>query len=338
MTVRTAILSGAAASVLAATAALAQSDQNAAARYGSGPQESTPAERAQTEQLNEQAVNGTTQSPAVLNGEAQNQQGNPRFAQESTGAQSFVYGSTQGSEYGQAPGQNSYGQDGRADGPPQELNRQDSPRFAQGYAAPQSSGYGSTQGGDYGPPAAVQNGYGQGGSAYGPPPDRDQGYRSPGPQSASDAQYQDQLRQYQAQMERYRDEHENYRAARGAYLQNLRDYDLAQYAWDYPAPVAYHYGPGYGLQPLYLLAEPSEQLARAPVEGPGGTWVGRVRNVEIAPDGRPWRVEVALNRRVSVWVNPGDFRFDPEERVLYTDLSRDRLWEMPGATVESGPF
>ena len=52
--------------------------------------------------------------------------------------------------------------------------------------------------------------------------------------------------------------------------------------------------------------------------------------------GRPRRVEIALNRVVSVWVTPGHFRYDPDERVLFTDLNRDELWMMPGATVESG--
>ena len=56
------------------------------------------------------------------------------------------------------------------------------------------------------------------------------------------------------------------------------------------------------------------------------------------PDGRPARIEIALNRRVSVWVRPGDLRFDPEYRMLYTDLSREDLWNMPGATIASGPY
>jgi hypothetical protein len=74
------------------------------------------------------------------------------------------------------------------------------------------------------------------------------------------------------------------------------------------------------------------------VEGPDGRWVGRVRNVDIAPNGRPGRVEIALNRRVSVWVPAGDLRLDPDAHVVFTDLSRADLWQMPGATVESGPM
>jgi hypothetical protein len=61
-----------------------------------------------------------------------------------------------------------------------------------------------------------------------------------------------------------------------------------------------------------------------------------VRNVEPGPTSL--RVEVALNRRVSVWVDERDLRFDAQNHVLFTNLSRDELWQMPGATVESGPM
>jgi len=197
-----------------------------------GPQYSTPAEHQQTEGLNKQYIDGTTQSPAALNGDT--------AAQNETS-----------------------------------------------------------------PPQAQ-------------PGSREQ-------------QYQEQLRQYQA-------EHERYQAEHGGFAQNLRDYDVARYDWSYPAAYAYRYGDADDLRPLYLIAAPGEQLAHAPVEDPSGRWVGRVRNLETAPDGRPARVEVALNRRVSVWVQPGDLRFDPVRHVLFTNLTRDALWSMPGATVESGSY
>jgi hypothetical protein len=157
-------------------------------------------------------------------------------------------------------------------------------------------------------------------------------------QAQSQGQYQDQQQQYNGQMQRYQAQQQNYQYDRARYNARLAAYDLAQYEWSYPAPVVYHYGSGYGLQPLYLIAEPSQLLARVPVAGPGGRWVGRVRNVEIAPDGRPARVEVALNRRVSVWVRPGDLRYDPYQRILYTELTRGQLWDLPGATIVSTPL
>jgi hypothetical protein len=267
MSIKSAILGGVAAAAVAvcgASVAAAQSNDNGA-RYGYGPPVSTPAEMQQTDQLNEQAINGTTQSPAVLNGEAP--------AQYQNGPAGYT-------------GNASY----------------QGPASQEGYAQ--------------GPDGQVQN----------------------PPNGAPDAQYQEQQQQYQDQMQRYGQQQQNYRDERERYAQNVRAYDLAEYDWNYPEPYVYHYGNGYGLQPLYLMAEPSQQLWQVPVESPGGRWVGRVRNVQIAPDGRPSRVEIALNRRVSVWVQPGDLRFDPDQRMLYTDLTRGQLWMMPGATVESAPL
>jgi hypothetical protein len=197
-----------------------------------GPQYSTPAEQQQTENLNNQYIDGTTQSPAALNGDptAQTQ---PSLSQVQS--------------------------DGR------------------------------------------------------------------------EQQYQEQLQQYQAEQNRYQAEH-------GGFAQNLRAYDAARYEWSYPTAYEYRYGDTEGLRPLYLIAEPGEQLAQAPVEDPSGRWVGRVRNVETAPDGRPARVEVALNRRVSVWIRPGNLRFDSDRHVLFTDMTRDDLWSMPGATIESSSY
>lgn len=215
--------------VLSSVAVLALAGGFAApslAQYaGNPPQYSTPAEKAQTQQLNQQAVDGTIASPAALNGE----------------------------------------------------------------------------GGDPGAPSAVNQ--------------------------ARRQRYEAQQAQYQEDMARYRAQHRQY-------IRDIHRYDEARfYFTDYPHPYPYRYDDAH-LERLYLIAEPSEQLANAPVEGRDGVWVGRVRNVEVGVDGRPRRVEVALNRRVSVWVDPGDMRFDPEDRIVFTDLSRADLWNMPGAAFD----
>jgi hypothetical protein len=116
--------------------------------------------------------------------------------------------------------------------------------------------------------------------------------------------------------------------------QDIHQYDVTRYEWEYPQVYIYRYEAP-DLRRLYLLADPTRQLARVPIEGPAGHYVGRVRNVETSSNGAPLRVEVALNRMVSVWVSPGHLRFDPQNRLLFTDLTRDQLWTMPGATVES---
>lgn len=232
MKTRFAILAGAGMSL---AAVLAVASPACAQGYSPSSQDSSPAEKAQTRQLNEQAAGGTARSPAELNGE-----GSPEMAQS------------------------------------------DQDRYE----------------------------------------DRQQ-------------QYEQQQQQYEDRQQQYENQRAQYRAARRQYARDLRRYDLATYEWrDYPGVYAYRYDEPQ-LKRLYLLADPTHQLAQAPVEGPGGRFVGKVRNVETDVDGRPHRVEVALNRVVSVMVRPEHFRFDPQSHVLFTDLTRAELWSLPGGTVES---
>ncbi|HEY8948152.1 MAG TPA: hypothetical protein VIM56_04630 [Rhizomicrobium sp.] len=168
------------------------------------------------------------------------------------------------------------------------------------------------QGGTTASPAALN---GQGGSTAGPSPEN----------QARQARYQEQMDQYAQDRARYE-------AERRHYERNIHRYDEARYYFtDYPHAYPYRYEDAH-LVRLYMLPEASHQLANAPVEGPDGNWVGRVRNVEIGLDSRPRRIEIALNHRVSVWVSPGDLRFDAANKILYTNLTRADLWNMPGAT------
>jgi hypothetical protein len=239
--------------------------------YGSqvhSPQYSSPAAKQKTKELNEQGVDGTTVSPAVLNGEA-----------PATGA---------------TPSPSGYV------GPTPE---QAPPRLQSSIAAPMQLAQAGPQ------------------------------------QSGPQQQYQDQQQQYQMQQQQYQDQQQQYQDQKQRYDRNIRQYDQARWNYvDYPHAYAYEYDDSPRLMRLYLIAEPSQQLANAPVEGPGGVWVGRVRNVELGPDGRPRRIEISLNRRVSVWAAPGDFRYDADNHVLFTDMPRDAFWALPGATVESGPM
>jgi hypothetical protein len=80
MSIRTTALAGAAAVIFGAgTMAFAQ-PPDYAQRYGGGPPVSTPEEMQQTNQLNQQGINGTTESPAALNGEVPAQ--NPPTGEE----------------------------------------------------------------------------------------------------------------------------------------------------------------------------------------------------------------------------------------------------------------
>jgi hypothetical protein len=149
---------------------------------------------------------------------------------------------------------------------------------------------------------------------------------------APSAQNQARQAQYQDQMDQYAQDRARYEAQRRHYERNIHRYDEARYYFtDYPRPYPYRYEDAH-LMRLNMLAEASHQLANAPIEGPDGRWIGRVRNVAIGVDGRPIRIEVALNHRVSVWAAPGDFRFDAANKILYTHMTRADFWNLPGAT------
>ena len=272
------------------------------------PQYSSPEERQQTQQLNEENLNGTSETPAQLNGQAPSPYNSDAYGGE---AQTYNEQPPYGSESSQNTNQQQYNGDRNDDQ------------------------YGD---GDQ---------YSNGGQGYAPLPSNPNQYVTPdnsngyGAQQqypdAQQQQYNEQMQQYQDQQQDYQNQRQQYQNEKDRYRHDLSWYDQQQWAYDYPRAYAYEYDEP-RLERLSLMAEPSQQLANVPIEGPNGEWVGRVRNIETAPDGRPARVEVALNRRVSVWVDPRALRFDPSEGVLYTNMTRRDLWQMPGATVESGPL
>jgi hypothetical protein len=167
----------------------------------------------------------------------------------------------------------------------------------------------------------------------------------------NDAATRGQLRpedqvQYQQQLERYQTEQNRYQRARSRYDKQRVAYDrqrdnyLREHSpyyktrgrdlWRLPdtAPPVPHQA---SLSRLYLLAEPSQQLARAPLVDGAGNWVGRVRNVETAFDGRPSRVQIVLYRdQRAVWVRPDDLDYDTVTGVLFTPLRYHDLRMLPG--------
>lgn len=150
--------------------------------------------------------------------------------------------------------------------------------------------------------------------------------------------YEAQMEQYRARERKYWESQRQFEKQRDSYAMQSSNYDitadqlLANRAWydahHYARFVAYPDYPEPRLQALYLIAEPSQQMAHAPVVDYDGYKVGEVRNVETAVDGRPARVQIALMDHRFVWVMPGDLRFDPEQHAIYSDLPAQRLWEL----------
>jgi hypothetical protein len=143
--------------------------------------------------------------------------------------------------------------------------------------------------------------------------------------SANDAQYQAQQDQYARDQQAYQGQLDQYHYDKGRYDTWHQRYDAMR--WGDPAPFHVSYTDE-KLRRLYLIAEPAHQLAFALVVGPEGTYVGKVRNVDTAVDGRPLRVQIALDDTHAAWVHPGSLRFDAEDHIVVTDLTRADLWRM----------
>ncbi len=139
--------------------------------------------------------------------------------------------------------------------------------------------------------------------------------------------YQQNLRNYHRQLHDYHEQRIDYREA-------IQRYDRGEWRFDnYPENIRYDYDDD-GIRPVSFMTNAGPRLYLASVRGPDG-WVGKVRGVRLTSDGRPVSVEVALDRRFAVWVSPQHLRFDPRSRVVFTDLSQNDLWEMPGVYVNT---
>lgn len=220
---------------LSAVAGIGLAGPCVAQPYGNGPQYSTPAEQAQTRALNERAIDGSTQSPAQLNGEAPSdyaQAGQPY-------GQSYPQRNGYGSESGTSgrgysnddsndagpragnPNAGGYGNEPYSN-PPQSYGYPVNAPSAD-YDAQPPSRYGNPNGYADGPPRSLS-----GPSQYGQP----QSYNGRQP-SADQLRYDREAERYRQQQAQYRHEQQRYRGA-------LDDYDHAMDEW-YNAPPVEEY-------------------------------------------------------------------------------------------------
>ena len=144
-------------------------------------------------------------------------------------------------------------------------------------------------------------------------------------QKRSDA-YRDRLSRYNNQMDRYHEQ-------RSDYERNMARYNQREWRFhNYPSDISSGYEAD-GLRSVALMSD-AGRLVGLPVQGPNG-WVGRIRAVHLGMSGRPGRVEIALNRRFAVWIQADRLRFDRDNRVVFTDLSQQDVWGMPGTSVQT---
>jgi multidrug efflux pump subunit AcrA (membrane-fusion protein) len=133
---------------------------------------------------------------------------------------------------------------------------------------------------------------------------------------AQQQQYQEQLRQYKANRQNYEERSSRYYAARDRYVSSHARYH--RYGW----PARYEHS----------LVVYKAELLGARVQTYNGHTVGRVEELALA-NGHVDAVRVALDYdRGDVWIESADLRFDPNRRVVMTNLDRHDLYEMTHET------
>ena len=132
----------------------------------------------------------------------------------------------------------------------------------------------------------------------------------------ANTQYQQQQQQYQAAQQNYADQSARYEAERDRYTVERARYHRE--AW----PVRY--------ENELLVTRAGLVDSRLLVDGHD---VGRVMDIATGPGGHVDAVRVALNHdHGDVWIDAADLRFDPDNHIVVTDLSRHDVHEMARET------
>jgi hypothetical protein len=127
----------------------------------------------------------------------------------------------------------------------------------------------------------------------------------------SQAQYQQSQTQYQADLQYYRDQR-------------------AEYNYDRRHPETWWHSryERASLQHFYDI--PRAELVDLRVIRDNGYRIGLIRDIDRADDGRVVRVKIALRNGDSAWVPARDLRYDPENHLVFTDLSVKDIYAMGG--------
>jgi hypothetical protein len=160
-----------------------------------------------------------------------------------------------------------------------------------------------------------------------------------GSDAADDAAQQD----YLLKLQTFEQQQQTYRQQRTHYDNEKARYDANHAVWRHRYDTAHwgarsYYGVSYEdshLVRLSTLADPEYQLAFALVVGPEGNWIGKINDVDSNWGGHPERVQIAISDARAVWVDPRELRYDLDEHVVVTNLTRDQLRGMPNSRIQS---
>lgn len=122
--------------------------------------------------------------------------------------------------------------------------------------------------------------------------------------------------QYDAQQDQYRADKDRYDAQKDRYLDQRAEYD---YDRSHPGAWWHERYDTATLNHFYDI--PRAELVDLRVLREDGYIVGRIREIDRHDDGRVAAVRVTFRDGESAWVKARDLRYDPDDRVVFTDLS-----------------
>lgn len=149
---------------------------------------------------------------------------------------------------------------------------------------------------------------------------------------ASDAAqqaYQAQQDQYQAQQRQYENDKAHYDAQQDRYQARQDRYraELAEY-YDRSHPYTWWHDRYARATLNHFYDIPRAELVDLRVMREDGYTVGRIREIDRHGDGRVAAVRIVFHDGDSAWVRASHLRYEPEDRVVFTDLTITELHDL----------
>lgn len=144
-------------------------------------------------------------------------------------------------------------------------------------------------------------------------------------QSTSAVQSQDDANQaqYQQQQDQYQNDKARYDAQKDHYLDQRAEYN---YDRSHPGTWWHDRYDTATLNHFYDI--PRAELVDLRVMREDGYTVGRIREIDRHGDGRVAAVRIAFRDGELAWVKARDLRYDPDDRIVFTDLSVVELHDL----------
>jgi sporulation protein YlmC with PRC-barrel domain len=132
---------------------------------------------------------------------------------------------------------------------------------------------------------------------------------------------------YDADRDRYERSLDDYRANRDSYDRQRDNYEDQRALYDRDRQQRWRGFENYGrYRAIYRFH--SEDMVGLTVYARDGERLGRIRDVNFAPDGRVNRIAISTGWHRTAWVYADDVRYDPVTHEFLIDLSRDQVWRL----------